>query len=349
MDSKLKALNPSSIVTRSLLKGKRSQLISSLIISIAYLGNGIFNVIMGSSKNGKDFGKKYRFISGLYNIFLSATISYQTWNRHTYVKFIEENQKILSTNFSKSRQILEEIRYYPRIIIYIMMCSSSIIALGLFPYYTYNILYEESPIYYIMILIFTAMNALSWVLTKQMIIESCLFLRGSFVLISYLISDVKQDSKAERRIKLIRHVYEMAAQTTHKLDVFFSVTIFGGYLYILINSFSFFVELAHRTEMFIVYSAQFIDIIISTAHVTYHLVSINHFAKKCYDQVYELSFKITSPEAHNEINLFLERAGRANIGLSFVKIYLITPSFVTMMGSILLSMALAAPGLVAEG
>lgn len=300
MDSKLLALNPSSPLSKSLLEGKRSLLISSSILSVAYLGNGLFNVLVEPSKNGKGFGKKYRFISGLYNIFLSAVIAYQTWNRHTYIKFVEENQKILLTNYSKSRQILGEIRYYPRIIIYIMMCSSCIIVLGLFPYYTHNILSDESSIYFIMTIIFTAMNAISWVAMKQLIIESCLFLRGSFMLISYLISNVKQDSKAERRIKLIRHVYEMAAQTTHKLDVYFSVSIFGGYVYILINSFSFFVELSHRTEMFIVFSAQFVDIIISTAHITYHLVSINHFAKKCYDQVYELSFKITSPEAHNE-------------------------------------------------
>ncbi|XP_025018543.1 uncharacterized protein LOC112539945 [Tetranychus urticae] len=81
------------------------------------------------------------------------------------------------------------------------------------------------------------------------------------------------------------------------------------------------------------------------ALVIYHMIYINHLATRIYEQVYSFSFRTDSMIVSKEIQMFLTRIALANVGLTFLDIFVITPSCATSLATISLTIALATPTL----
>ncbi|XP_025018542.1 uncharacterized protein LOC112539942 [Tetranychus urticae] len=77
----------------------------------------------------------------------------------------------------------------------------------------------------------------------------------------------------------------------------------------------------------------------------FHMIYINHLALIIYEQVYSFSFKTGSLIVSKEVQIFLTRISRANVGLTFLDIFVITPTCATSLATISLTFALATPTL----
>ncbi|XP_025017394.1 uncharacterized protein LOC112539255 [Tetranychus urticae] len=80
--------------------------------------------------------------------------------------------------------------------------------------------------------------------------------------------------------------------------------------------------------------------------ITYHLVSVNQNSARIFDKVYQISFSLNSShsiQTMNEINLLSLRINRNDVGFTFAGLCMVSPSFISSLISISLTLGLALP------
>uniref|UniRef100_T1KAL1 Gustatory receptor n=1 Tax=Tetranychus urticae TaxID=32264 RepID=T1KAL1_TETUR len=190
---------------------------------------------------------------------------------------------------------------------------------------------------------FNLIAACNLIMVLQLIIESCIHLKSSLVFINQTVSSIQADDLTIEKVRSIRSTYSSIIKVTCQLDSFLVFSIFGFYLSVLFNCHLHFTNLFIDNKLSIINLLCFISAISYLISVTYHIVSINYLVIYFSEQIYSLSFLIFSTEINAEINLFLQRICRFDVGLTFAKLCIITPSFVASFATVLLSIALAAP------
>uniref|UniRef100_T1KAL0 Gustatory receptor n=1 Tax=Tetranychus urticae TaxID=32264 RepID=T1KAL0_TETUR len=190
---------------------------------------------------------------------------------------------------------------------------------------------------------FHLIAACNWIMVLQLIIESCIHLKSTLVFINQIVSSIQADNLTIEKVRSIRSTYSSIIQVTSQLDSFLVYSIFGFYLCILYNCHLHFTNLFIDNELSISNLLCFFGTFSYLLFVTYHIVSINYLVINFSEQIYSLSFLLFSTEINAEINLFLQRICHFDVGLTFAKLCIITPSFVASFATVLLSIALAAP------
>uniref|UniRef100_T1KCM1 Gustatory receptor n=1 Tax=Tetranychus urticae TaxID=32264 RepID=T1KCM1_TETUR len=185
---------------------------------------------------------------------------------------------------------------------------------------------------------------LSFQLYNQFLFESCLHIQACWLTVEDHIRSLENIERLTiTKLRKCRSMYSIAAATTQKMDSFLQFPLFNFYsclftafqLNLVIN--------CHEptTVGIIRISIQFLHM----AFTTFNMVYINYLSNQCFDHVHSLSYKTRSLPINNEVQLFIDRIEHSKVGFSFLKISLITPTFVTSMASLTLTIALSAPTL----
>ncbi|XP_025018530.1 uncharacterized protein LOC112539934 [Tetranychus urticae] len=142
-------------------------------------------------------------------------------------------------------------------------------------------------------------------------------------------------------IQQIRQLYDKAIGKTRKLDSLLFCVLPVYYL-TCIGSFQLNLVLVIY-EFNHLYLMLMVREVFSLILLTFHIANINRLANEAFNQVYSLSYKVESIEMQNEMRFFFTRIKRGDVGLTILKIVLLTPTFVTSFGTLLLTIALAIP------
>uniref|UniRef100_T1KCM2 Gustatory receptor n=1 Tax=Tetranychus urticae TaxID=32264 RepID=T1KCM2_TETUR len=186
----------------------------------------------------------------------------------------------------------------------------------------------------------------SFQLYHQFLVESCLNIQACWLTVLdciRLLDRIDGRTLTLTEIRECRSMFVIAAVTTHKMDSFLRFPIFSYYSFLFILFNVHFVNMLREptVENLIMVTTQSLHLVF----VTFNIIYINYLSNKCFDVVYSLAYKTRSLPVHNEVLLFIDRIEHSKVGFSFLKISLITPTFVTSMASLTLTIALSAPTL----
>uniref|UniRef100_T1JW31 Gustatory receptor n=1 Tax=Tetranychus urticae TaxID=32264 RepID=T1JW31_TETUR len=208
--------------------------------------------------------------------------------------------------------------------------------------------YQQSQSYYELAIrliwnLFRSIIYLNRYVIIQFIIECCLHTQICFKMVEDQIESLKMSDSSLNfeEMQRIRQLYDAAIGKTRKLDSLL-FWILPVYYFFCIGSFQ-------LNLIFIIYEYQPLHLmfmvreVVALILVTFHIANINRLANAAFNQVYSLSYKVESIEMQNEIRFFFTRIKRGDVGLTILKIVLITPTFVTSFGTLLLTIALAIP------
>uniref|UniRef100_T1JW30 Gustatory receptor n=2 Tax=Tetranychus urticae TaxID=32264 RepID=T1JW30_TETUR len=177
----------------------------------------------------------------------------------------------------------------------------------------------------------------------QFIIECCLHVQVCFKMVEDQIESLKMSDSSLNfeEIQQIRQLYDKAIGKTRKLDSLLFCVLPVYYL-TCIGSFQLNLVLVIY-EFNHLYLMLMVREVFSLILLTFHIANINRLANEAFNQVYSLSYKVESIEMQNEMRFFFTRIKRGDVGLTILKIVLLTPTFVTSFGTLLLTIALAIP------
>uniref|UniRef100_T1KTH9 Gustatory receptor n=1 Tax=Tetranychus urticae TaxID=32264 RepID=T1KTH9_TETUR len=222
-------------------------------------------------------------------------------------------------------------------------------------YGAYNtiVIYQQSQSYYRLIIqvfwnLFRTIIYLNHYVIIQFITECCLHAQVCFKIVEDQVESLKMSDSSLNfeEMQKIRQLYDVAIGKTRKLDslLFWVLPV---YYFTCIGTFQ-------LNLIFIIYEYKPINLMLMVREVfalillTFHIANINRLANEAFNQVYSLSYKVESIEMQNEMRFFFTRIRRGNVGLTILKIVLITPAFVTSFGTLLLTIALSIPTISRE-
>ncbi|XP_025018285.1 uncharacterized protein LOC112539758 [Tetranychus urticae] len=177
-------------------------------------------------------------------------------------------------------------------------------------------------------------------------IEGCLYIHTCFMRVEHQIETLNKSTSALSidDIRKVRRLYCFAVETTEKFNyLFMPITA----LYFVISTVK-----SHYSFVFAISAPSLVTLIMSLVEIanfiliTYYMVYINHLSTRIYQSVYSLTFKTDSLFANKEVHIFLARIERADVGFTFLDLFVITPTCVTTLATISLTIALATPTLI---
>uniref|UniRef100_T1JW28 Gustatory receptor n=1 Tax=Tetranychus urticae TaxID=32264 RepID=T1JW28_TETUR len=308
----------------------------------------LLSFTMNSFDAIRDFKMAKDFVSAWRILYLTSYLAiciYLIFKRKSYNEFINFFDREIGAYMSN-----ESIRKY---ISKNRLLTSMGYTLILTVYLTYGVLdiiqvYQQSQSYYRLIIqvfwnLFRSIIYLNRYVIIQFIIECCLHTQICFKMVEDQIESLKMsDSSLDfGEMQKIRQLYDVAIGKTRKLDslLFWVLPV---YYFTCIGSFQLdlvfiIYEFNHLYTMFMVRE------LVTLVFLTFHIANINRLANEAFNQVYSLSYKVESIEMQNELRFFFTRIRRGDVGLTILKIVLITPAFVTSFGTLSLTIALAIP------
>uniref|UniRef100_T1KCM8 Gustatory receptor n=1 Tax=Tetranychus urticae TaxID=32264 RepID=T1KCM8_TETUR len=279
----------------------------------------------------------------IYSIYLGTTLLLFLIQRSNYKRFIYNIASLVPTECPSTKYYVTWQHGAAKLFITVCLIfelGTSIYSSALS---TKETMKNKSMLINVLSYYFNLTAACSWIMVLQFIIESCIHLKSSLVFINQTVSAIQSNNLTIEKVRSIRSTYSSIIQVTRQLDSFLVYSLFGFYLSVLFNCHLHFTNLFIDNKLSTMNLFCFIGTICYLSSVTYHIVSINHLAINFFEQVYSLSLLLFSTEINAEINLFLQRIGHFDVGLTFAKLCIITPSFVASFATVLLSIALAAP------
>uniref|UniRef100_T1KAL4 Gustatory receptor n=1 Tax=Tetranychus urticae TaxID=32264 RepID=T1KAL4_TETUR len=184
-------------------------------------------------------------------------------------------------------------------------------------------------------------------LKHQFLVESCLHIHACWLTVN---EHVRSLNNIESRllniykVREVRSMYSIAAVITEQMDSFIRIPLFNFFSYFIFSSFNIIAQVWSMPTLF-----GFIQIslrLMNLIFITYNTLYVHYLSNKCFDDVYSLSYKVRSIPLNNEVQIFLDRISQSDIGFSFLKIALITPTFVTSWTSTTLTFVLSLPSLL---
>uniref|UniRef100_T1JW25 Gustatory receptor n=1 Tax=Tetranychus urticae TaxID=32264 RepID=T1JW25_TETUR len=176
-------------------------------------------------------------------------------------------------------------------------------------------------------------------------IETCLYIQSCFLQVETQIQILSDSNNALglEDVRRVRRLYCIAIENTEKFNsLSMHVIAFYFVLSLVESHFTFVYTIANPTGYSLLMC---IAELCSFSLAIYHMIYINYLATRIYEQVYSFSFKTDSLVVSKEIQMFLTRISLANVGLTFLDIFVITPTCATSLTTISLTFALATPTL----
>uniref|UniRef100_T1KAI8 Gustatory receptor n=1 Tax=Tetranychus urticae TaxID=32264 RepID=T1KAI8_TETUR len=177
----------------------------------------------------------------------------------------------------------------------------------------------------------------------EFIVESCLHVQICFKMVSDQIESLIETDGLLRfeELQKVRQLYDIAVKKTRKLDSLLFMVLPAYYLACLVSYELHFAALINKYDH--IHLIIIVREALTLIFVILYVANINRLANKQFNRVYSLSYKAHSLEIMNEIRYFLTRIRRNDVGLTLLKIVLITPAFVTSIATISLTIALSIP------
>ncbi|XP_025017510.1 uncharacterized protein LOC112539319 [Tetranychus urticae] len=204
---------------------------------------------------------------------------------------------------------------------------------------------------------FFSFTQLLYILTIQFIIECCIYTQSTFIPINTLLDTLLHQNQQStqldinRMAKLTRVHYTKIIKSIRYIDKFLTYAILVFYLYFIghcIFVFNEFFQVSGSIYWRLYNVFRFFGESSYLVLTTYHLVRVHQLSVQMFAKVYDLSYSLASDsfEAVNEINLFLFRIDRNDVGFTFAGLCLVSPSFVSSLASIALTLGLALPNFI---
>uniref|UniRef100_T1KAL2 Gustatory receptor n=1 Tax=Tetranychus urticae TaxID=32264 RepID=T1KAL2_TETUR len=324
--------------------GKKSNLIHFLLIIAA-----IYTVLASGIQNRTQL-EWYetcfqRLTLTLHGIWL-LMVRFKRWQ---YIELIEifESQTRCNLDSSQAHRHFVKIRttfYY--------FCAFIAFSVMFMIYYYPVMTFLDSNDYFqlvksLLLKSLTAITLVSYLSYLQFIVESCLHIHACwFAVIERIHSLKKTDSRSltSDEILEVRSMYSIAAVVTEKMDSFLRLPIFYFCSLYIITYFILLVQFWHKPNIvgFLRLAIRFANLFLVIWNMTY----IHYLSTQCFHDVYSLSYEKHSSQVNDEIHLFLDRIAQSNVGFSFLKVSLITPTFITSLASLNLTFVLALPSLL---
>ncbi|XP_025016724.1 uncharacterized protein LOC112538898 [Tetranychus urticae] len=210
----------------------------------------------------------------------------------------------------------------------------------------YNFSFALLPYFPYIFIGLATIGILCFLVFLRFFIEACLYIHTCFMRVEHQVNILNNSTNALSidDIRKVRRLYCIAVETTEKFNCLFMPIIA---LYFVINIVS-----SHFSLVYSIVDPSYVTLLISFIElanfiiVTYHTIYINHLSTRIYQSVYSLTYKTDSLFTNKEVNLFLTRIERADVGFTFLDLFVITPTCVTSLATISLTIALATPSLV---
>uniref|UniRef100_T1JW33 Gustatory receptor n=1 Tax=Tetranychus urticae TaxID=32264 RepID=T1JW33_TETUR len=266
------------------------------------------------------------------------------WNRNKYIEcfnHFESSAKINTLCPSVARYLKKN-----RFIITIVLSLAFAAYFGANCMHLHAILGNESNVYKrISIFGFRLIGLTGYFACICFFIETCLYIQSCFLQVETQIQILSDSNNALRLddIRQVRRFYCIAIETTEKINSLSMPFIAFYFMLSFVEShMAFIYSIANPTGYNITIC---ITELCTFSLAIYHMIYINHLATRIYEQVYSFSFKTDSLVVSKEIQMFLNRIALANVGLTFLDIFVITPTCSTSLAMISLTIALATPTL----
>ncbi|XP_025016727.1 uncharacterized protein LOC112538901 [Tetranychus urticae] len=287
-------------------------------------------------------------------IYLSSLSSLLIWfcrlrsKKWQYIELIEifENQTGCNLENSKVYHHFTSIRN-----IFSFFLTSVMLFYGFVDIYNPIMTFKKSNDYIqlgqnLLLGLMSSLNILCFQLYNQFLVESCLHIHACWFTVNEHIRSLNIESPILNiyRVREVRSMYSIAADITEKMDSFLRIPIFNAYNYLIISCFDNIVQVWTVPTVYRIIHILFQLAIL--ALITYNTIYIHYLSNECFHDVYQISYKVRSFACNNEVQLFLDRISQSNIGFSFLKISLITPTFFTSWTSALLTFVLSLPSLL---
>uniref|UniRef100_T1KAI7 Gustatory receptor n=1 Tax=Tetranychus urticae TaxID=32264 RepID=T1KAI7_TETUR len=336
---------PSGLLSRSLQTLNKTKLfLIQLSFIVSYIDKVQIYTVKTTSHSAIKLLSSWLNFNGIINCSICL---YFILKRKSFSKFVDYFDKEIA-NYSKNDHIRK------------FIAKNRIITNMYFPfffilYFTYAIydvyiFYRESEPYDKLAFrvfrnLFRSTIHLNHLVLMQFIVESCLHVQICFKMVLDQLECLKRADGLLKIEKLqpIRQLYDIAAEKTRKLDSLLFMILcayYCGCLQVyeinfagLINNYSYIRLLVIVRETLIL------------IYITFHVANINRLANGAFNKVYSISYKAHSLAIITEIRYFLIRIGRNDVGLTLLKIVLITPSFVTSILTLSLTIALSIPSI----
>uniref|UniRef100_T1KAK9 Gustatory receptor n=1 Tax=Tetranychus urticae TaxID=32264 RepID=T1KAK9_TETUR len=177
-------------------------------------------------------------------------------------------------------------------------------------------------------------------------VEACLYIHTCFIRVENQIDTLNNSSNALSidDIRKVRRLYCFAVETTEKFNSLLWPVISTYFVVSIVNSHFAFAR-AITEPSFALTMICFGEFSVFFL-IAYNMIYINHLATRIYQSVYSLTYKTDSLFAKKEVQLFLTRIERADVGFTFLDLFVITPTCVTSLATISLTLGLAEPTLI---
>uniref|UniRef100_T1KCM5 Gustatory receptor n=1 Tax=Tetranychus urticae TaxID=32264 RepID=T1KCM5_TETUR len=191
-----------------------------------------------------------------------------------------------------------------------------------------------------------AIGILCFIAFLRFFIEACLYIHTCFMRVEHQIDTLNNSTNALsiNDIRKVRRLYCFAVETTEKLNYLFMPVIAFYFVMSTVKSHFSIVHVISDPSIVTLGTSllEFTNFIL----VTYHMIYVNHLSTRIYQSVYSLTYKTDSLFANKEVHLFLLRIERGDVGFTFLDLFVITPTYVTTLATISLTIALATPALI---
>uniref|UniRef100_T1K0I5 Gustatory receptor n=1 Tax=Tetranychus urticae TaxID=32264 RepID=T1K0I5_TETUR len=207
---------------------------------------------------------------------------------------------------------------------------------------------DRPSIYKYVIAVCEFVTVMGWLFMLNMISEICINLQAMFAMINQKLTDHPFNiDHLTDQIKIYRSYYSLTIRATQSAETFLCYYLTIVYIeFIYSNLVNNIFNLASPTNS-LADSLQILCYNLSTTtylfYLTYNLIKVNYFSHKGSEDLYELSLLTDDNQCKQEIELFLYRMSKKDVGFTFSKLFVITPNFITSLFTLALTLILASP------
>uniref|UniRef100_T1KEJ4 Gustatory receptor n=1 Tax=Tetranychus urticae TaxID=32264 RepID=T1KEJ4_TETUR len=358
-----KPIQPSSILSQSILRKSASKRIIHLAISLGFMLRSFIiyydlTIEDGIIKASSNLSKYYAIWKLIYSFVFPCSLIALIFNSNHYIEFlniwtniVHRNENIINAYITSNRKfiyriILMAFIYEAAVNVIQLIQLVDMITRNNFSMY-FQVIRIGSQVLVSISIVF------GWSLFVYFILETCIYIHSTFILIDNHFDNKKHnqlDSNNIEQIILARSTYSESIKLISCAEKLLSFLITGFYIYYvgyclgIIGQFS-------------VSEGTFMDVLtvifrllgetIYIGSITHYLVHINKLSDKIFEKVYSLTLnRSRTVEYNDEINLFLLRVGRNDVGFRFANLFVMTPAFVSSLATISLTLVLTLPSLL---
>uniref|UniRef100_T1KRK2 Gustatory receptor n=1 Tax=Tetranychus urticae TaxID=32264 RepID=T1KRK2_TETUR len=354
---------PSSLLGCSLLRKNVFSQVVFWIASITLVSKAVYRLYLViitpiDVSEPTNFINRYELIlDQLYPLCLGLIIMHFEVNRSLYIEYLDCYHLIVSNHFGKAslgfvKKWVKIIRFWVIVaFIYEVITTLTNNYLRYFKKFGFTVNMFA-------ILSIGLIGQLSYILAIQFMIECCIYCQSTFIPINTLLDTLSTRNKLSspldinRIAKSTRVYYIKTIRSIRYMDRFLAYAIFVFYLYFIghcIFIFSSTLKIGSSPYLLFYSVFRFFGESSYLVLVTYHLIRVNQLSVQIFDKVYQFSFSFNSEQSIvtvNEINLFLLRIHPNDVGFTFAGLCLVSPSFVSSLVTISLTLGLALPSII---